>query len=149
MCSFSGGRKYDGDIEAKRGSKIEKVFNKNKMDKIPNNFLSEGKQNRVVGLFTDSYMNYIDERKHNEPSLIDMSVKALKLLKTSAKNGFFLMVEGGLIDKAHHQNWALRSMREVKELDAAVKAVFEELSEDEREETLIVVTADHGHTFTR
>ena len=125
------------------------------MNDIPDDFLTEesnkiwGTQNRVVGLFTNSYMNYIDERKKDEPSLVEMSTKALKLLKNSAKSGFFLMVEGGLIDKAHHQNWALRSMREVKEFDETVEAVFDLLSDEEKEETLIVVTADHGHTFTR
>ena len=36
-----------------------------------------------------------------EPSLADMTEAAIKMLQKNDK-GFFLMVEGGKIDKAHH-----------------------------------------------
>ena len=61
------------------------------------------------------------------------------------EQGYFLFVESGLIDHAHHGNNAARALREVLELARAV-AVADELTDDE--ETLIIVTADHGHTLT-
>jgi alkaline phosphatase len=39
-----------------------------------------------------------------EPSLAEMTEVAIKMLKKS-ENGFFLMVEGGKIDVAHHDGW--------------------------------------------
>jgi alkaline phosphatase len=39
-----------------------------------------------------------------EPSLAEMTEAAIKMLKKS-ENGFFLMVEGGMIDVAHHEAW--------------------------------------------
>jgi alkaline phosphatase len=36
-----------------------------------------------------------------EPSLTEMTEAAIKMLQKSEK-GFFLMVEGGKIDKSHH-----------------------------------------------
>merc|ERR1739848_896227 len=77
-----------------------------------------------------------------------MAKKAVRLLKP-AKKGFFLMVEGGLIDKAHHANEAERALIQIEEFDKAISGTIEHL---ERmgilNETLIIVTADHGHTFT-
>jgi len=103
---------------------------------------------KVVGLFKRSYMSYVDERPKTEPSLTDMATTAWSLLQKTNNKGFFLMVEGGKIDKAHHQNWGLRSIREMKEFDDTVRAVYEQLTAKEQKETLIIVTADHGHTFT-
>lgn len=56
-----------------------------------------------------------------------------------------LMVEGGRIDQAHHQNYARAAMREVLEFDMAIQAALD-LTDDE--ETLILVTADHSHAVT-
>ena len=39
-----------------------------------------------------------------EPSLAEMTTKAIQMLKKSP-NGFFLMVEGGKIDIAHHDGF--------------------------------------------
>ena len=48
------------------------------------------------------------------------SKKAIKLLKKN-ENGFFLMVEGGRIDKGHHENKAKHALEETLELEKAVK----------------------------
>ncbi len=55
------------------------------------------------------------------------------------------MVEGGMIDKAHHKNWAKKAFEETLELEKAVKVALELTNEDE---TLMVVTADHSHSVT-
>ena len=58
--------------------------------------------------------------------------------------GFFLMVERGRIDHAHHKGNAFRAPDAVAGNDA-IKAALEKVS---TEDTLIVVTADHSHAFT-
>ncbi|KAJ8933031.1 hypothetical protein NQ314_014271 [Rhamnusium bicolor] len=77
------------------------------------------------------------------PSLTDMTRKALHILK-KGENGFVLMVEGGLIDRAHHKNYARLAMEETAEFDKAISLAINETGP----ETLIIVTADHSHTFT-
>ena len=72
-----------------------------------------------------------------EPSLSEMTSKAIDIL---AKNptGFFLMVESGRIDHAHHAGNAYRALTEVIELSNAVKVAQEKT--DPRN-TLIIVPA--------
>jgi alkaline phosphatase len=54
------------------------------------------------------------------------------------------MVEGGRIDHGHHLGNAYRALTETIELSNAVRAA---LAKVDLEETLVVVTADHGHTL--
>ena len=70
----------------------------------------------ALGLFSKSHLKFVDERnKTTTPDLELMTRKALKKLKKN-ENGFFLMVEGGKIDKAHHESWAHRAFEETLEL---------------------------------
>jgi alkaline phosphatase len=55
------------------------------------------------------------------------------------------MVEAGRIDHGHHAGNAQRALHDAVALDAAVAVA---MAETNPAETLIVVTADHGHTFT-
>jgi alkaline phosphatase len=71
-----------------------------------------------------------------------------------ARQGFFLMVEGGRIDWAGHANDAVDSINDILDVDAAV-GVAVELASRHPNETLIVVTGDHetggmsvGHATT-
>ena len=59
-----------------------------------------------------------------------------------AKKGFFLMVEGGQIDWAAHDNDAASLVEEVKDFDSAICVALNFYNEHP-DETLIVVTADH------
>lgn len=54
-------------------------------------------------------------------------------------------MEGGRIDHAHHKNYARLALDEAAEFDDAVKTVLDNTNP---EETLIIVTADHSHSFT-
>jgi alkaline phosphatase len=54
-------------------------------------------------------------------------------------------VEGGRIDHAHHDNFAKMALHESVRFDEAVAAALEVTS---RDDTLIVVTADHSHALT-
>jgi alkaline phosphatase len=106
---------------------------------------------KLLGLFEPAHMQYAVDRAKpiypDEPSLEEMSLKALDILRKNDK-GFFLMIEAGRIDHAHHAGNAHRALMETIRLSDAVKAVQESLSEEEQAETLIIVTADHSHTFT-
>lgn len=100
----------------------------------------------VLGLFEPSHMQFELDRskdKAGEPSLTEMTEKAIQILKAGPK-GFFLMVEGGRIDHAHHGGNAKRALTDTIELSRAVRRAAELMGDD----TLIIVTADHSHAFT-
>ena len=46
-----------------------------------------------------------DTEQGGQPSLVEMTDQAIYKMKKS-KNGFILMIEGGIIDHAHHANRA-------------------------------------------
>ncbi|XP_053604607.1 alkaline phosphatase-like isoform X1 [Plodia interpunctella] len=113
----------------------------------------------VLGLFEYSHMEFNAERgavtdaedgttgaavKADDPSLADMTRAALSILTKNDK-GFFLLLEGGRIDHAHHYNNPYRALDETLELETALLAALERVNPTE---TLIVVTADHGHVMT-
>ena len=101
----------------------------------------------VLGLFEATHMEFEVDREADfggEPSLSDMTRFAVQRLAAQSE-GYFLLVEGGLIDHAHHGNNAARALREALELARAV-AVADEITNDD--DTLLIVTADHGHTLT-
>ena len=101
----------------------------------------------VLGLFEPSHMKFEVDRAQDgagEPSLAEMTRTAIELLQHN-DNGYYLMVEAGRIDHAHHAGNAFRALTDTIALSEAV-AVARELSSDE--DTLIIVTADHSHVFT-
>lgn len=81
-------------------------------------------------------------RPANEPSLADMTRKAIQLLDN--KKGFFLQVEGASIDKQDHAANACGQLGETVAFDDAI-GVAEDYQRH-HPDTLIVVTADHAHT---
>lgn len=101
----------------------------------------------VLGLFSSSHMDYETDRDRGEggqPSIKEMTAAAIQRLQQGEK-GFLLMVEGGRVDHAHHDNRAKMAMEETLALEEAVQVALEMT---EREDTLIVVTADHSHAMT-
>lgn len=101
----------------------------------------------LLGLFNESEMRYEADRKNDlagEPSLTQMTTKAIDILDNN-EQGFFLMVEAGRIDHGHHANSAFAALSDTVELSHAVQAALDATS---REDTLIIVTADHSHVFT-
>jgi alkaline phosphatase len=102
---------------------------------------------RVFGLFSASHMQWEADRAKaapSEPSLTEMTLRALDLLERSPK-GYFLLVEAGRIDHGHHAGNAYRALGDTVELSSAVRSALERTK---RDQTLIVVTADHSHTLT-
>ena len=49
-------------------------------------------------------LKYECERNHySEPSIVEMTLNAIELLRQN-RNGYFLLVEGGRIDHGHHES---------------------------------------------
>ncbi|PHV12069.1 alkaline phosphatase [Chitinimonas sp. BJB300] len=111
--------------------------------------VDSSKIDKLVGLFTSSHMSYDHDRDPvKEPSLAEMTVKALQVVRKN-KNGYFLMVEGGRIDHALHETTARKALQDTVAFDNAIKAAIDEVkkTDPELKNTLIVVTADHDHTL--
>jgi alkaline phosphatase len=92
-------------------------------------------------------MQYEADRANDvagEPSLTEMTTKAIDVLGKN-DNGFFLTVESGRIDHAHHAGNAYNALNDTIEFANAVQAAIDNTNP---EETLILVTADHSHVFT-
>lgn len=142
----SVGRRSDGRnlIEQWKSLYPDGLYMDSRADFDSANFESAEK---IFGLFNKSHMRFNANRKTKavkEPSLSEMTKKALQVLSKNPK-GFFLMVEGGRIDHAHHVGNAFNALSDTVELSKAVDVALKATS---AEDTLIIVTADHGHVFT-
>ncbi|MEO0642370.1 MAG: alkaline phosphatase [Pseudomonadota bacterium] len=100
----------------------------------------------VLGLFTKSHMTYTAEREEGtlEPTLTDLTAQAITRLK-SDPDGYYLMVEAGRIDHAHHAGKAGFALEETVEF---ARAIQHAIDNTDPADTLIMVTADHSHVFT-
>lgn len=83
-------------------------------------------------------------RQASQPSLKDMTSKAIDLLKAKKGKGFFLQVEGASIDKQDHAADACGQIGETVDLDEAVQSALAFAKKDGN--TSVFVTADHAHT---
>jgi alkaline phosphatase len=86
-------------------------------------------------------------RPATEPHLSGMTAKALDLLEAKSarsRQGFFLQVEGASIDKQDHAENPCGQIGETVEFDKSI-AVARTWAKS-HPDTLIIVTADHGHT---
>ncbi|KAF2254323.1 alkaline phosphatase-like protein [Trematosphaeria pertusa] len=123
---------------------------------------------RALGIFTVSnmakwldrnvYRSNLNQSLHpsgdespalDQPGLKEMTLKAIDILQArSGDKGFFLMSEAASIDKMMHVLDYDRALGELLELDDTIKATVQKLNETGcLKETLILVTADHGHGF--
>jgi len=141
------GRRADGrDLIAEwlttRGAGAAYVWNRQQFDALDTQSTTH-----LLGLFEPSHMQYEADRAKDgagEPSLSEMTAKSLQLLQKDRK-GYFLHVEGGRIDHAHHAGNAKRALIEAIEFARAVRYAMDHT---DPKDTLIIVTADHSHTFT-
>jgi alkaline phosphatase len=139
-----GGKRADNrDLLAELSAKGFRVAN----DTAQFDALAPGQP--AVGLFAANHMDFDATRDPaRQPALPAMTKKAIELLAPNP-NGFFLMVEGGLIDHALHATLGKRALQETvvynEALAAAVKRM--EALDPGLKHTLIVATADHDHTL--
>lgn len=85
---------------------------------------------------------YAIDRKAGDLTLAQITQGAVDFLFPRAKKGFFLMVEGGKIDWACHNNDGGAAINEVADFSDAVQIALD-FYRQHPEETLILVTADH------
>lgn len=128
-----------------------------------------GPGDKVLGLFTSGNMSMDwtgipaavggtgapqrcneDQRPAGEPSLAEMTNKALQILSAGAEGqgrgqpGFFLQVESASIDKRDHAAEPCQQIGEMLNFDEAVRVSLDFAAENPN--TLVIVTADHSHT---
>lgn len=109
----------------------------------------------ILGLFNMNNMNVYMDRAflpknpkvlknfQDEPGLVEMTKKAIDVLDNNP-NGFFLMSEGGSIDKQlHTMDWQ-RAAYDAIEFDQAIDYA-RQYSKAHGDNTLIIVVADHAH----
>lgn len=109
--------------------------------------IDPARTDHLLGLFERSHMEYEHDRPTDaggEPSLAEMTGKAIRILSRNP-NGFYLLVEAGRVDHAHHDVNAYRTLTDGLAFADAVATAAGMTSE---QDTLIVVTADHGHVLT-
>jgi alkaline phosphatase len=109
----------------------------------------------ILGLFTMNHMNVYMDREFlpknqkvlkgfmDQPGLLDMTKKAVSVLEKNP-NGFFLMSEGGSIDKQlHTMDWQ-RATYDTIEFDKTIEWA-QDYAKKHNDDTLIIVVADHAH----
>ncbi|MFW9887505.1 MAG: alkaline phosphatase [Candidatus Thorarchaeota archaeon] len=102
------------------------------------NAVSSGK---VLGIFGNDSMPYEAARDFNTiPSLAEMTNKSIEILSQDP-DGFFLMVEGGLIDWSGHDNDEVGVALETIAFDKAINVSLQYVQEHSN--TILLVTADH------
>ena len=75
-----------------------------------------------------------------------MATQTVKFLQEkSDEAGYFVMIEAGRIDAAHHNGEATKALSETLAFDKAIEEVMKLVS---TEDTLVIVTADHAHTMS-
>ncbi|HAY37351.1 MAG TPA: hypothetical protein DCY57_10350, partial [Bacteroidetes bacterium] len=112
----AGGGRTDGKnlLDAAVSAGYTSVSNRNEMlaaDTLP-----------LIGLFTAGHMAYeIDRDTAEEPSIAEMTTKALELLD-NAEKPFFIMIEAGRIDHAGHENDTAAHLHDILAYDEAMRA---------------------------
>ncbi len=104
----------------------------------------------VLGLFNPDHISFEHDRDDTkEPGLPEMARFALNKLEAGKASrrgkGYYLMIEGGRIDHAHHASNPYRALKEAQIFSATVAQVLKSVNLDE---TLVLVTADHSHVLT-
>jgi alkaline phosphatase len=103
--------------------------------------MKNAQKEKILGLFNQGNMLFeLDRKGSQEPSLAEMTSKALDVLSRN-KNGFFLMVEGGRIDHAAHMNDIGALIWDTLAFDEAVQVAYE--FQRVNPDTLLIITADH------
>ena len=137
LPSSQGGRRTDGEdllaVLQERG--IPMAETGEEMAAV-----AEGK---LWGLFQSGQLHPDIDRAElapDEPSLAEMTAKAIELLSADA-DGFFLLVEGSQVDWAGHNNDPIHMVTDFAAFDRAVQAAVEFATGDGH--TLVLAFPDH------
>lgn len=140
------GRKDGNDFIASWKSQKDVKYVDNKNDLFA--YANEGYvEDRLIGIFSEAHMEYDVDREElapTQPSLMNMTEIAIKKLSMNP-NGYYLFVEGGKIDHGHHSTRPIKALYDFKAFDNSIGKAKELVNLNE---TLVIVSADHSHTFT-
>ncbi len=104
--------------------------------------LKKSSSNKLYGFFADDALSYdIDRNPEKEPSLSEMTEKAISILSKNP-NGFFLMVEGSKIDWANHANDPIGVISDILAFEEAVKVALNFAIKSKN--TVVIVVSDHS-----
>ncbi|MGW8378368.1 alkaline phosphatase [Streptomyces sp. ODS28] len=106
-----------------------------------------GKTAAVGGTDPQRCVTSNPKRPAGTPALAGQAEKAIKLLErkqAGKKRGFFLQIEGASIDKQDHAADPCGQIGETAAFDRAVRVARSYAAK--HPDTLVVTTADHGHT---
>ncbi|EFY97310.1 alkaline phosphatase [Metarhizium robertsii] len=161
---FAGKGSYKGkdyyEEFSKKGYSVS--LNKTSLEKIDTSKKALGvfcQSNLPVWLDRNVYKDNLKNFKNNPkggndsaldlPGLKEMTLKAVEVLhKRGGDKGFFLMSEAASVDKQMHALDYDRALGDLLELDDTVRETIKKLKELKIfDETLVVVSADHGHGF--
>ncbi len=84
----------------------------------------------------------IDRKSEDETSLADFTSAGIDYLYSNYPQGFFLMIEGGLVDETAHNNDAASDCYEINDFAESVDLVLE-FCRQHPDEAVVFVTADH------
>ena len=85
---------------------------------------------------------YTIDRNNDDLTLAQITEAGIDFLEDKSDKGFFMMIEGGKIDYASHNDDAATMFHEVMDFNKAIEVAFE-FYKKHKDETLIIVTADH------
>ena len=132
------------DRAASRGARLFGIFG-SKTGHLPFR-TADGRYDPAPNVSRDPE-EYSPADVHENPELLDMTEAAIRVLSTN-KKGFWLMVEAGDVDWANHANNLDTSIGAVLSGDEAVRTVTRWVEKHSNwEESLMIVTADHGHSL--
>lgn len=172
---FGGGaEQFIAGKGSPNGTDFYKAFQAQGYNVIHNNteLQAAGTKDKTLGIFSVSNMaKWIDRNvmrdnlkgmkdsptgdgtdATDQPGLKEMTIKAIDILQARQKKGkgegWFMMSEAASIDKMMHVLDYDRALGDLLELDDTIRASIDHLKKiGEYKNTLIVVTADHGHGF--
>jgi alkaline phosphatase len=141
---FGGGWNYLTGSIRKDGEDLIKVLAVNKYDYVTNRqAMIDSKGNKIWGMFAPDAMSYDLDRQENQPSLSEMTSKAIEVLSKNPK-GFILLVEGSQVDWAAHANDPVGVVTDILAFDKAVKVALDFAKKDKN--TIVIAMSDHGNS---
>lgn len=79
----------------------------------------------MIGLFSDWEFGYSKWRNEKEPTLSEMTKRAIEFMQAHhSDNGYHLFVEGGLIDYGHHSNLGAHALFDTLAFDDAIQVLM-------------------------
>lgn len=146
---LGGGTKYLTAAGRKDGEDLGAIFGEQGFVRVGNTAELKAAQGpKIVGTFgkdaDSTALSYdLDRDPTQEPSLAEMTSKAIDVLSKNNK-GFFLMVEGSKIDWAAHANDPIAIVTDILAFDRAVKVALDFAKKDKN--TIVFAVTDHGNS---